>query len=53
MFTTPEASGGYFGLAFVMLLPPPHVERFSVLKAVRGQLHQLASPNLQDMFIGR
>ena len=27
----PEASGGYFGLAFATPLPPPRVERFSAL----------------------
>ena len=35
----PEASGGYFGLAFA-------------LNALRGKQQQLGSPNLQDVFIG-
>ena len=39
----------YFGLAFDTL---PRVEIFGV-KALRGRLHQLGSPNLQDIFIGR
>ena len=37
----PVASGGYFSLTFATL--PPRVER---------KLHQLGSPNLQDIFIG-
>ena len=44
----PEASGGYFGLALATL--PPHVERFSAL-TFSGKLHQLGSPDLQDIFI--
>ena len=44
----PEASGGYFGLAFAT---PPRVENFGI-NALRGKLHQLGSPNLQDIFIG-
>ena len=48
----PEASSGYFGLVF-STLPPLRVEReiFSV-NTLRGKLHQLGSPNLQDIFIG-
>ena len=44
----PEASSGYFGLAFAT---PPRREIFGV-NAVRGKLHQLGSPNLQDIFLG-
>ena len=44
----PEASGGYFGLAFTT---PPRVEILGV-NALRGKRHQLGSPNLQDIFIG-
>ena len=44
----PEASGGYFGLVFAT--PPPRVEVFGV-NALRGKLHQLGSPNLQEIFI--
>ena len=46
----PEASGGYFGLVFTTP-PMPHIHIFGV-KALRGKLHQLGSPNLQDIFIG-
>ena len=49
---TPEASGGYFGLAFAMPPPPPRVREIFGVNAVRGKLHQLGSPNLQDIFIG-
>ena len=43
----PEASDGYFGLAFAT--PPPScVEIFALI----GKLHQLGSPNLQDVFLG-
>ena len=45
----PDASGGYFGLAFNT--PPPHLEIFGV-NALRGKQQQLGSPNLQDIFIG-
>ena len=45
----PEASDGYFGLAFAT--PSLRVEIFGV-NALRGKLHQLGSPNLQDIFIG-
>ena len=43
---------GCFGLAFTTLPPPLPVEIVSV-SALRGNLHQLGSPNLQDIFIGR
>ena len=42
----PEASGGYFGLALAT-----RREIFGV-NALRGKLHQLGSPNFQDIFIG-
>ena len=45
-----EASGRCFGFAFAMPLPPC-VEIFGV-NALRGKLHQLGSPNLQDIFMG-
>ena len=44
----PEATGGYFGLAFTT---PPCVEIFGV-NTLGGKLHQLGSANLQDIFIG-
>ena len=44
------STGGYFGLTFTT--PPPHIEIFGV-NALRGKLHHLGSPNLQDIFIGR
>ena len=45
----PDASGGYFGLVFAMA-PRPSVEIFGI-NALRGKLHQLGLPNLQDIFI--
>ena len=45
----PEASGGNFGLAFATV---PQRDIFGV-NALKGKLHQLGSPNLQDIFIGR
>ena len=39
-----------FGLAFATL---PRIERFIFgVNTLRGKLHQLGSPNLQDIFIG-
>ena len=40
------------GLAFATPPPLPRIEIFGV-NTLRGKLHQLGSPNLQDIFIGR
>ena len=45
----PEVSGGYFGLNSIRYIAACR-EIFGV-NALRGKLHQLGSPNLQDIFI--